>query len=189
MTIITHKILGSVECVRSIRTRSIRLVVRADGTLRLSYPILISQKRAIAFAEERAEWIAKSRERMAERRATVVKISRSEVEELRKAAKKELPPLVERLATEYGFKYSSVRISSARTRWGSCSGRNSISLSLFIMLLPEYLREFIVLHELCHTRHHNHSAAFHDLLNSCVAGKESALNRELRRHRTPIIEE
>ena len=103
MAIITHKTLGSIECVRSIRTRSIRLVVRADGTLRLSYPILISQKRAIAFAEERTEWIAKSRERMTERRATVVRISRSEVERLRKAAKQELPQLVERLATEYGF--------------------------------------------------------------------------------------
>ena len=189
MAIITHKTLGSIECVRSIRTRSIRLVVRADGTLRLSYPILISQKRAIAFAEERAEWIAKSRERMTERRATVVRISRSEVERLRKAAKQELPQLVERLATEYGFKYSSVRISSARTRWGSCSGQNSISLSLFTMLLPEHLREFIVLHELCHTRHHNHSAAFHNLLNSCVAGKESALSRELRKQLIPIIEE
>ena len=189
MAIITHKILGSIECVRSIRTRSIRLVVRADGTLRLSYPILTSQSRAIAFAEERAEWIAKCRKRMAERCTDVVKISRNEVERLRKTAKQELPPLVKRLAKEYGFNYSGVRISSARTRWGSCSGRNSISLSLFTMLLPEHLREFIVLHELCHTRFHNHSAAFHNLLNSCVAGKECSLNRELRKQRIPIIEE
>jgi predicted metal-dependent hydrolase len=57
------------------------------------------------------------------------------------------------------------------------------------MLLPEHLREFIILHELCHTHHHNHAAAFHQLLNSLVGGRENELNRELKRHRIPRIEE
>jgi predicted metal-dependent hydrolase len=57
------------------------------------------------------------------------------------------------------------------------------------MLLPEHLREFILLHELCHTRHHNHSAAFHALLNSLVEGRESVLNAELRKYKIPRISE
>lgn len=51
------------------------------------------------------------------------------------------------------------------------------------MLLPEHLRDFIILHELCHTRHHNHSPQFHALLDSLVGGRERLLNRELKQYR------
>jgi predicted metal-dependent hydrolase len=57
------------------------------------------------------------------------------------------------------------------------------------MLLPDELREFIILHELCHTRHHNHSKAFHTLLDTLVGGKEKALNRELKAYHIPILKE
>jgi predicted metal-dependent hydrolase len=56
------------------------------------------------------------------------------------------------------------------------------------MLLPDELREFIILHELCHTQHHNHSTAFHALLNTLVGGKEKALNRELKAYHIPRVE-
>lgn len=189
MSIVEHCILGKIECVRSLRTRSIRLMVRKDGSLRLTYPLLCSQREAIAFAESRSGWIATTRRRIAERRASIATISPAECEALRRAAKCELPQLVQRLAMEHGFRYSGLRISSAHTRWGSCSSKDSISLSLFVMLLPQHLREFIILHELCHTQHHNHSDAFHNLLNRCVGGKERELNRELRRFHIPQIEE
>lgn len=187
MAIVEHKILGKIECVRSVRTRSIRLVVRRDGTLRLTYPLLCSRSRAIEFAESKIEWIEQTRRRLSERRAKHPTISRAEMERLRIAAHQYIPSAVERLARDYGFSYSSLRISSAHTRWGSCSGRNGISISLFVMLLPEHLREFIILHELCHTHHHNHSAAFHALLNRVVNGKEQSYNRELKAYHIPLI--
>ena len=188
MARVEHKILGVIECVRSVRARSIRLVVRRDGTLRLSYPILCSRSRAIAFAESKAEWIARTRERIAERQASHPTITPHDVERLRREARGYIPATVSRLAQQHGFSYASLRISSAHTRWGSCSGRNGISISLFVMLLPEHLREFIILHELCHTRHHNHSASFHSLLNSLVSGNEQRYNRELKRYPIPIID-
>jgi predicted metal-dependent hydrolase len=55
------------------------------------------------------------------------------------------------------------------------------------MLLPPHLREFILLHELCHTLHHNHSAAFHTLLNTLVEGNERLYNRELKGYKIPRI--
>ena len=187
MAIVEHKTLGKIECVRSGRARSIRLVVRRDGTLRLSYPLLCSRSRAIEFAESKVEWVERTRRRLSEQRAKYPTISRADMERVRLAARQYIPSTVERLAKDYGFSYSSLRISSAHTRWGSCSGRNGISISLFIMLLPEHLREFIILHELCHTIHHNHSAAFHALLDRVVDGKEQALNRELKTYRIPRI--
>ena len=175
MSYINHPTLGSIECVRSLRSRSIRLTMRSNGMLRLSYPIFTSAREALAFAESKSEWIEITRNTL------------HEGMELRRGAQRELPTLTERLAREHGFSYASLRISSARTRWGSCSGKNGISLSLFVMILPQHLREFIILHELCHTRHHNHSAAFHSLLDSCVGGREREYAKELREWRIPQI--
>lgn len=189
MARVEHITLGIIECVRSVRTRSIRHVVRRDGTLRLTYPLFCSRSRAITFAESKAEWIENTRQRIMERVAVYPTINREELERMRRAARQYVPHTIERLATQHGFRYSSLRISSAHTRWGSCSGRNGISISLFVMILPEHLREFIILHELCHTIHHNHSAAFHTLLNKTVAGNEHTYNRELKSYRIPRIKE
>lgn len=189
MSIIKHPTLGVIECVRSIRARSIRLVVRSDGSLRLTYPLFASKAKAIAFAESKEAWIVKTRQRLAERQEATPTISRLDIKTLRNSAREYLPTTLARMAQKHGFHYTSLRLSSARTRWGSCSGKNGISLSIFIMLLPIHLREFIILHELCHTRHHNHSAAFHALLNALVEGKEKALNKELKAYRIPKIED
>lgn len=188
MSIVEHRILGRIECVRSWRARSIRLAVHPDGTLRLTYPLFSSRSHAIAFAESKLQWIERTRQRLSQRVSTMPTITPREVEALRKEARRYIPSAVERLAHDYGFSYTSLRISSAHTRWGSCSGRNGISISLFVMLLPEHLREFIILHELCHTRHHNHSTAFHALLDRCVGGNEKRLNKELREYRIPRVE-
>ena len=185
MSIVHHPKLGMIECVRSWRARSIRLAVRRDATLRLTYPLFTLRSTAINFAEQKIAWIEATRRRIAERNNNTPILTRDDIERLRREARCTLPPLVERLAREHGFQYSALSISSAHTRWGSCSGKNSISLSLYIMTLPEHLREFIILHELCHTRHHNHSAAFHALLDSCVCGKEKLLNKELRSYHIP----
>jgi predicted metal-dependent hydrolase len=133
--------------------------------------------------------VERTRERLSQRAANAPTISQPEVEILRRQARQYIPHTVERLARNFGFNYASLRISSAHTRWGSCSGRNGISISLFTMLLPEHLREFIILHELCHTIHHNHSAEFHALLNKVVCGNETQLNRELKGHHIPKIQE
>ena len=188
MTTIEHPVFGKVECVRSMRARSIRLMVRADGSIRITYPIIASRTRALEFLERKRDWVEATRARLATKLSTLPTIAHSEGEQLRREAHATLPALLHTLATRHGFDYSSLRISSAHTRWGSCSARNGISLSLFVMLLPHHLREFIILHELCHTRHHNHSAAFHALLNRCVEGKEKALNRELKAYHIPRVE-
>lgn len=187
MAIVKHR-LGDIECVRSLRARSIRLVVRSDGSLRVTYPIFASRANAIAFVESKEAWIIATRRRIESHRANYPTITAEDVKRLRKEAHATLPPLVAELAARYGLRYTSLRISSAHTRWGSCSGKNGISLSLFLMLLPEHLREFIILHELCHTQHHNHSTAFHALLNTLVGGKEKALNRELKAYHIPRVE-
>lgn len=99
---------------------------------------------------------------------------------LQNEARAYLPQRVKELAQNHGFTYTSVRITSAKTRWGSCSVKNAINFTWHIMKLPLHLIDFIILHELCHTVHKNHGEKFHALLDRCTAGKEKAYSKELR---------
>ena len=90
--------------------------------------------------------------------------SPAEVEELRRRANAELPPRLAELASRYGFLYNRVAIKHNSTNWGSCSAKNNINLNINIVRLPKILQDYILLHELCHLRHHDHGHAFHLLL-------------------------
>jgi predicted metal-dependent hydrolase len=103
----------------------------------------------------------------------------------RAQAKALLPTELERLATLHGFKYNSVKIRKTKTRWGSCSSKGNINLSLFLMQLPAHLIEYVLLHELCHTVQMNHSPAFWALLDKCTGGKAQALRKEIKKYKIP----
>jgi predicted metal-dependent hydrolase len=100
---------------------------------------------------------------------------------LRRQAQAVLPGELERLAKMHGFHYQGVRIRKCKTRWGSCSSKGNISLSLYLMLLPNHLQEYVLLHELCHTVQMNHSPAFWAILDKCTQGKAKAYRTELKK--------
>jgi hypothetical protein len=106
----------------------------------------------------------------------------AEVERLRAQAKAALPPRLAELAALHGFTYNQVRIKHNSSNWGSCSELGNINLNLNLMRLPEHLRDYVMLHELCHLRYMNHGTEFHALLES-VCPDHRALNRELRTYK------
>ncbi|MDL2222470.1 M48 family metallopeptidase [Bacteroidales bacterium OttesenSCG-928-M11] len=101
---------------------------------------------------------------------------------LRKQAKAYLPGKIAHLAETHGFEYASLSVRGSRTRWGSCSSKKSINLSFFLMILPEHLIEYVILHELCHTVEMNHSPAFWSLLDSHLKRDSRELRRELKNY-------
>ena len=89
-----------------------------------------------------------------------------------------LPPRVGELARRHGFSYGRVSVKDLRSRWGSCSSRGVINLNLRLVRLPEHLRDYVILHELVHTRINNHGPGFWHLLEEISPGAR-ALDREL----------
>lgn len=95
-------------------------------------------------------------------------------------AKKIFPEWVLALASKYGFTVNRVKINNSRGRWGSCSSKKDINLSYFCMMLPRHLAEFVILHELCHTKEMNHGEGFWKLLDSVTNNRARELTLELK---------
>ena len=170
---------GRVTVTVNPRARSIIMRPEIDGIR-----ITAFQGASLSFVKRIVE---QHRSSLLKKQATLQarpKLTADDVERMRKEAKATLPRKVAELAHLYGFTYAGVRIRGAKTRWGSCTGKNTISLSLYLMQVPEHLQDYVILHELCHTVHHDHSPRFWALMNQVTDGKAHQLRAELHRYHT-----
>jgi hypothetical protein len=99
---------------------------------------------------------------------------------MRKEAESILYPRVDEISQRTGLKFRKVSIGTALTRWGTCSSHDEIILSCRLLLLPDYLVDFVLLHELCHISEKNHGPKFHALLEKLSGGKKDQYDRELK---------
>jgi predicted metal-dependent hydrolase len=102
---------------------------------------------------------------------------------LRYEAKRILPQRLQMLAERHSFHYTGVTVRNTQSRWGSCSSQKGISLSLSLMLLPEHLIDYVLLHELCHTVEMNHGERFRQLMDKVTGNRTQMLRRELKKYR------
>jgi predicted metal-dependent hydrolase len=156
--------IGEVTFRKSVRSRSISIRVHPVKGVSVSVPYIVPYAAAMAFFQTRRGWVLETMAKQKERFKDVTVPTGEEIEELRRRAKKELPPRLAEFASRYGFLYNRVAIKHNATNWGSCSARGNINLNLSIVRLPKVLQDYVLLHELCHLRHHDHGHGFHLLL-------------------------
>lgn len=144
-----------------------------------------SKLKHFTIRREEEEMIIYCPENVDFKREDVQKLVRSAIlRAMKKAAETYLPPLLSMWAERFGLTYRKVRIIGARSRWGSCSAARTISLSCYLMLLPAKLMDYVILHELAHTKEMNHGPRFWELLDGMTEGKALLLRKELRAYRT-----
>lgn len=105
---------------------------------------------------------------------------------LKREAELYLPARIATLSRLHGLPFGKVSLHNPRTLWGSCTWNNDINLSIQLMKLPDHLIDYVILHELAHTIHKNHSAAFYALLNKLCNGNELRYRSEMKGYTTEV---
>lgn len=231
MSSFVHPVIGTVLLHHSHSARSIGIRITAGAEVRLTVPKEASMERALAFLEEKIDWIQAKLAAMPRsalfasgplgymdysiaieqhngRKIRLVVQNRTvsvyyplhltadcaDVQDavrkgidfaLRHEAQKYLPVRLAELSAQLSLPFSEVKINSAKTRWGSCSGRNSINLSRSLMKLPRQLIDYVLVHELCHTVHKNHGPQFWKLVEHHLPNYKK-LEREIKKHTTRL---
>jgi predicted metal-dependent hydrolase len=173
--------VGPVLLERSKRAKHVVIYVRPVTGIRVAVPGRLSFKYAEEFVHARMKWIQKQLKRMQQYKKVSSGISAPSTGLERAQAKKMITERLAELAKRYGFSYNRVFLRNQKTRWGSCSHSNNISLNIKLAGLPVELMDYVILHELVHTRYKNHGKVFWDELDKFVADSRS-IARQLRRY-------
>ena len=144
--------------IRSSR-KTISIVIKPDGEVEVRCPRRCSKREVDAFVVSKEAWIRKHLEAIAAR-PQIPTLSAEQIRELAKQAASQLPERVRYFSQIMGVTVGRITIRSQRTRWGSCSANGNLNFNCLLMLCPEEVRDYVVIHELCHRKHLNHSAEF-----------------------------
>ncbi len=179
---LTDPEIGEITVRKNPRAKRITIRVSPRKGVTLTLPWLTSYKQGMETLLEQKGWILTTLERQRRKLREHPMPTKEEIERMRVLAKEILPPRLEELAREHSFQYNQVRIKNNVSNWGSCSRKGNINLNLNLVRLPEDLRDYVMLHELCHLKHPNHGPGFHSLLES-VCPEHRKKEKELRKFR------
>ncbi len=178
--------VGRILFERSGRAKNINISVRPFYGVRVAVPFGVSFKKAREFACSKRDWIQKHLTKMRQVEQSHQILSQNFKNINRTDARKILVQRLDELANKHGLKYNRVFVRNQKTRWGSCSSKNNISLNAKLVKLPEKLMDYIILHELVHTRVKNHGKKFYAELGRFVADQKS-LDSELKEYGAGLL--
>ena len=150
------------KLIRSKR-RTIGLEIRPEGVI-VRAPMQATQADIDGFIREHLDWIEKHLKKAEELKAktdALPKLTMDEIRELADKAVKVIPERVRHYAPLVGVTYGRITIRNQRSKWGSCTGKGNLNFNCLLMLAPPEVLDGVVVHELCHRKHMNHSKAFY----------------------------
>ena len=168
--------IGDVFFKKSMKARRVIISVKSPTNIRVAVPRFVTIRKAESFVLNKLDWIKKQQRRFTNK-VNVTKLTKSASTE----EKSRIIKRVEHLANKYSFTYGKVTFRNMKTRWGSCTAQNNISLNNGLIVLPGELRDYIILHELVHTKIKNHSKEFWNELSNIIPNPK-LLGRKLRQH-------
>ena len=175
--------LSNVVFVRSQRARHLRITLHPDKTVRVTIPRFGSKIEAKKFLQSKIQWLKKHLQKI-DKYNQLQELPNSDIDIVK--AQKELFGRLAHFADTYNLPYRRASFRCQKTKWGSCSGKNNINLNVNMVFLPAELQDYILLHELCHIPHKNHSPRFWGLLDQYVQGKAKMLSKQLKKYRMRV---
>ncbi len=176
--------LGPITFTKSSRAKYQRITVHPDKTITVTIPRNGSLSEAKQFLKSKASWIQKQLQKIDQHTQC------RDMPDLDVDLEKAQVDLFNRLdyfSEKHSFSYNRAGFRRQKTRWGSCSGKNNISLNVNIAFLPEELQDYILLHELVHTRVKNHSGKFWAELDKYTEGKAKELAKKLKKYNMKLM--
>ena len=148
--------------------KTISIQITREATVQVHAPYKTPMDQIEALIQKHEVWIRSHLEKMQIRCDATPDLTQEEIRRLKKEAKEALSVMVERFSRFMDLKYGRITITSAKTRFGSCSSEGNLSFSYRCMLYPREVQEYIVVHELSHLVHMNHSKDFYKLVASVL---------------------
>ena len=173
---IDYKDIGIIRFIKNNRAKRIIISIKPEF-VRVTIPRRQTLNDAQKFVEQKIDWVkehSNNMKKLVQKGKELPKINKDE-------AKMKLGKRLCELAKEHKFRYNKVSIRNQRTRWGSCSSKNNISLNMKLLHLPDQLIDYILLHELVHTRVKNHSKDFWNELETVVPNART-VDQQLRKY-------
>lgn len=146
------------------KRKSLAIEIKPDLSVTVRAPFFTSDAKISEFVLKHEDWINRNLVKMKERSGNKRELPREKIEMLRQQARDILPSKTAYWSRITGLYPTSIKITSAKTRFGSCSGKNAICFSYLLMLYPEDAIDYVVLHELSHIKYHNHSKQFYGFI-------------------------
>ena len=172
--------LDSVTFTQSPRAKYQRITVRPDKTITVTIPRGGSLSEGKQFLKSKISWIQKQLQKIDQQAQC------RDMPDLDIDLEKAQINLFDRLdcfSKKHKLLYNRAGFRCQKTRWGSCSGKNNISLNVNIAFLPEELQDYVLLHELVHTKVKNHSRKFWAELDKYTQGQAKELSKKLKKYR------
>lgn len=154
---------------KSKRAKRLRLAVYCDGSIIVTTPVGVQQFIIHDFILEKRQWIyEKLRFFRSVNRKVARTFSQDDYMLYRKQALEFVIQRVEHFMKIYGHTYNEINIKNQKKRWGSCSKKGNLNFNYKIIFLPEAVRDYIVVHEICHLMEFNHSKKFWHLVEKAL---------------------
>ena len=175
--------VGVVHFAFSKRAKHLSITVRHDQSIRVAIPKGVTLAAAKKFFQTKIPWVKKNLTKIQRLQKQNLKQSQYDIRSIdRGKAKTYLTARINYLAEKYGFEFNRLFIRNQRTRWGSCSSKDNISLNMKLVFLPVRLQDYVILHELVHTREKNHGKKFWNEMDRLV-GDAKSLRKQMRQYR------
>ena len=151
--------------IKKSRRRSISVTITKKCEVLVKAPYGINEEYVHKFLNSKHSWIVKhieSQQQQNEKVCSLGKFSASQIAEMKKQARKIIPERVDYYAKIAGITYKRIFIRLQKTRWGSCSNDGNLNFNCLLVMMPSEVLDSVVVHELIHRHHMNHSKAFYD---------------------------